>query len=169
MPTVATAIAPTPASTTTSAEPFASQVIELPKTAYRNAIKALSGRDVDAAKRALGALEPAVRERIFGRTLPKTKLVPVVDAAYRGVPELIPVYAGMGAALNVADDSGLNAIFAALFDDKYDAAKYLLDRPEDCRERDAHAATRFTADDVEKRLNALGPKPTYEQVNEARP
>src|SRR4051812_31091029 len=63
--------------------------------------RVLTGTDIIAARKALAALPPRDRERVFKTPIGTKSLVPVLDAARCGSPHMLALFEGMGAALNV--------------------------------------------------------------------
>ena len=92
--------------------------------------KALHGMDVVEVCKALGApMSAEERARIFTTPLGNPGLVPVLDAARRGLPQLAAVYAGLGAALNVQTTTGLQAVHIALEKGQPETARTFLTTP----------------------------------------
>lgn len=89
----------------------------------------LEGFDVIEVRKALKPLDPDERARIFATPLGSPGLVPVLDAARRGLPQFAAVYAGMGAALNVRTSTGLQAVHVALDNGQFETARTFLDTP----------------------------------------
>ena len=88
---------------------------------------ALKGLDVIEVRKALAdPMTAEERARIFATPLGSPGLVPVLDAARRGLPQLAAVYAGLGAALNVQTSAGLQAVHIALDNGQPETARTFL-------------------------------------------
>ncbi len=90
---------------------------------------ALSGLDVIEVRKALTPMSESERGRVFAYPMGTPGLVPVLDAARRGLPQLAAVYAGLGAALNVQTLAGLQAVHIALNAGQQETARSFLETP----------------------------------------